>query len=118
MLQKDPSAEVRLAALEARRDVLDAPGGDILAAPAPGAFDAEGGADAGLENVDYDGVVREIARTGELLERLDRQVKARSRALPLYKASFETRDFADELRAQRKHPLHTLLRRMFHENRA
>jgi hypothetical protein len=53
-----------------------------------------------------------------LLERLDKQIGARTRALPLYKATLETDGLADEMRAQRDHPLHTLLRRMYHETRS
>jgi hypothetical protein len=61
---------------------------------------------------------RQIAQTRMLLAKLERRIEARSRALPLYKASMETGELTEELRAQRKHPAHTLLRRMYYEKRS
>ena len=61
---------------------------------------------------------RAIAEKSALLERLDKQIEARVRTLPLYKATLTTDGLAVELRSRRDHPLHTLLRRMFHETRA
>ncbi len=60
---------------------------------------------------------REIAETSALLERIDKQIEARTRTLPLYKATLATDGLAAELRSQRDHPVHTLLRRMYFENR-
>ncbi len=59
-----------------------------------------------------------IADMGNLLERLDRQISARTHVLPLYRAALENEELERELRTQRKHPVHTLLRRMYHENRS
>jgi hypothetical protein len=61
---------------------------------------------------------REIEADRELLLKLDRQIEARSRALPLYRETLATDGLADQLRSQRDHPVHTLLRRMYHERRA
>ena len=52
------------------------------------------------------------------LVRLDQQIAARSRALPLYKETLATDGLAEELRTRRDHPVHTLLRRMYHELRS
>jgi len=79
----------------------------------PPASAAEGG-----ELLDAETLRRRIAQQGELLERLDKQIAARSRALPLYRETLALPDLATELRAQRDHPVHTLLRRVYHENRS
>ena len=54
----------------------------------------------------------------ERIERIEKQIAARTRALPLFRDVLEAGDLASELRAQRDHPAHKLLRRMFHENRS
>ena len=51
------------------------------------------------------------------LVRTEQQIAARSRALPLFKATLETDGIAQEMRARRDHPVHVLLRRMYHEGR-
>ncbi len=61
---------------------------------------------------------REIEDSKALLERLEKRLAARTRALPLYKKTLDAGGLADELRARRDHPLHTLLRRMYHETRS
>jgi hypothetical protein len=61
---------------------------------------------------------RAVAETSALLERLDKQIEARTRTLPLYKATLATDGLAAELRSQRDHPVHSLLRRMYFESRA
>ena len=76
----------------------------VPAAPAPDAFRSE--------------ATREDKDAAALLARLDRQIKAQSRALPLYRATLDVDDLAFELRSQRDHPVHTLLRRIFHENQS
>jgi hypothetical protein len=58
---------------------------------------------------------REIDETSALLERLNTQIEARRRTLPLYKATLETDGLSADLRARRDHPIHALLRRMYHE---
>jgi hypothetical protein len=52
----------------------------------------------------------------KLLEaKLDKQIAGRERALPLYEGSFEVDALIPDLRSQRDHPVHSLLRRMFYE---
>ncbi len=60
---------------------------------------------------------RRIAETHALLERVEHQIAARERTLPLFEATLATDGLSSELRARRDHPLHTLLRRMYFENR-
>jgi hypothetical protein len=52
------------------------------------------------------------------LTRLEQQVEARSRALPLYRGALETPGMAGAMRKDRAHPVHALLRRMYHESRS
>jgi hypothetical protein len=59
---------------------------------------------------------KEIDETSALLERLGNQIDARRRTLPLYKATLETDGLSNDLRARRDHPVHALLRRMYHEH--
>jgi hypothetical protein len=59
---------------------------------------------------------REIDQTSALLERLNNQIEARKRTLPLYKATLDTDGLSNDLRARRDHPVHALLRRMYHEH--
>ena len=63
-------------------------------------------------------ISREIDELSALLARLDAQILARQRALPLFKEALKTESLIPELRAQRDHPVHTLLRRMYHEKRS
>ena len=63
-------------------------------------------------------VAREIAEKGRLLEKLDQQIAARSRSLPVYREALGSDGFMQELRSRRDHPVHKLLRRMYHENRS
>ena len=59
---------------------------------------------------------KDIDEASALLERLNSQIDARKRTLPLYKSTLETDGLSGELRARRDHPLHALLRRMYHEH--
>jgi hypothetical protein len=59
---------------------------------------------------------REIMETSALLERLETQIEARRRTLPLYKSTLETDGLSADLRTRRDHPIHALLRRMYHEH--
>jgi len=61
---------------------------------------------------------REMREARELLAKIEKQIEARSRALPLFKATLETDSLIGELRSQRGHPVHTLLRRMYSEHRS
>jgi hypothetical protein len=60
---------------------------------------------------------REMKEARELLARIESQLDARSRALPLFRATLDTDSLIGELRSQRGHPVHTLLRRMYGERR-
>jgi len=61
---------------------------------------------------------RRIEEQSALLTRLEKQIEARERALPLFEQTLAVPDLADELRGQRDHPVHTLLRRMYDEHRS
>jgi hypothetical protein len=61
---------------------------------------------------------RELDEAKDLLGRLQKQMTARQRALPLYKATLGTEGLINDLRSQRDHPAHTLLRRMYFETRS
>jgi hypothetical protein len=58
---------------------------------------------------------RRIHKLTGQLAKLDRQIQSRKRALPLYRATRHADSMIDELRAQRDHAAHTLLRKMYHE---
>ena len=59
--------------------------------------------------------VLEIEDGKRELAKLDAQVAARTRALPLYQQTLGSDDLADALRQRRDHPMHALLRRLYHE---
>jgi hypothetical protein len=59
-----------------------------------------------------------IAQATTNLSRVEKQIEARTNALPLFKATLGTGSLADDLRARRDHPVHKLLRRMFYEGQA
>jgi len=89
---------------------------DVSAAPA--ARDPDGRRSGTVNAMQVEELDRKLAETKLLLLRLEKQIDARTRALPLFKATLGTENLVDELRARRDHPVHTLLRRMYHENRA
>jgi hypothetical protein len=67
----------------------------------------------------------EIARIASRIDeldtarvRLDEQIEARARALPLFKHVIESDGLALDLSAQRTHPVHSLVRRMYVEGNA
>jgi hypothetical protein len=70
------------------------------------------------DSMAYADLTRRLQETRAQLEKIDKQISARTRALPLYRATLETADLGAEMRAQRGHPLHALLRRMYHEKRS
>ena len=102
----------RLLGLTERRSGL---GRSQPASPDPNPSDE---VEHGILALELDEIDVELTDGKALLQRLDKQIEARSRALPLYKATLGADGLADELRAQRDHPLHTLLRRMYHETRS
>jgi hypothetical protein len=60
-------------------------------------------------------VTRRIHKITDQLAKLERQIKARTRALPLFRAARSSDRLVEDLRSQRDHPAHTLLRKMYHE---
>ena len=104
-----------LAELTRRRDRMM---GRTGAAP-PAAPDREGSESPppGVDPLEFTEVARKLVEAKGLLGRIDGQISARSQALPLYKATLETDGMTQALRGQRDHPVHTLLRRMYYENR-
>lgn len=60
-------------------------------------------------------LVQRVAELQRLTAKLDKQIEGRRAAIPLYGAIFASDDLIPALRSQREHPVHTLLRRMFHE---
>ncbi len=110
--QRD-TAEAKLKALRDRRFGV----GDALpAAPADDDWGSASGA-GGLNAAELEELNLQITETQALVERLNKQVDARTRTLPIYKSVLETDGLAGELRGRRDHPMHVLLRRMYHEAR-
>lgn len=61
---------------------------------------------------------RQLDEAKSLLGKLQKQLVARQRALPRFRATIGTEGLIDDLRSQRNHPVHTLLRRMYYETRS
>lgn len=113
--QRRAALQTELASLEAQRRRMNGVGGDDeSASPAKAAFDD----DPGSARAERTSVTRRIHKVTDELAKIERQLSARKRALPLYQAAREADPMIDELRAQRDHPVHSLLRRMYHENSA
>jgi len=110
--QRD-AAEARLKQLREQRF------GEADAVPA--AADEDGWADTsssgGLNAAELEDLNLRITETQALVERLNKQVEARTRTLPVYRSVLNTDGLAGELRGRRDHPLHVLVRRMYHEAR-
>ncbi len=113
-VQRD-EAKARLKSLQAQLA-----GGSRTAPPAAMSEDGELVAPVGtgekLDAAQLSQLNREIDEVSALVERLGTQIEARRRTLPLYKATLDTDGLSGELRARRDHPLHALLRRMYHEH--
>ena len=115
--------EKSLGDLRAQRDVLarkltglaqQRSGKGASAPPASPAGD-DVSESAGYGSSDSQRMARDIEDGGRQLTKLDKQITARTRALPLFRAVVESEDLAPSLRSQREHPMHTLLRRLYHE---
>ena len=87
------------------------------AAPAPDS-DAGVAASSGLAELELAEIARELEDGKRELAKLDAQLGARTRALPLYQATQGSDGLSDSLRQRRDHPMHALLRRMYHESRS
>jgi len=107
-------AESQLVALTAKRESLGRRGAAPPAAPDPSVREAAARA---VDAVEVEALDARIGDARTSLVRLEKQIAARTTALPLFKATLGTESLADELRARRDHPVHTLLRRMFYEGR-
>jgi hypothetical protein len=113
LISRRDGLQLELAELERRRDSLRwRP--DDPAAPAPAETEPT---EAGTQTLELAAVARELADKAALLARLEQQIAASSRALPLYRETIGTEDLVAGLRTRRDHPLHSLLRRMYHEVR-
>ena len=117
--ERRESLMMRVDALAAHRDALRMGGAAVPAAPAGGLEDVAtmpevAPLDPSLPSTLAE-TARQLADEGAMLRRIDQQIAARSRALPLYERTLATDGFTHELRGQRDHPVHALLRRMYHE---
>ena len=72
----------------------------------------------GMDAAEVAEAQRDLAEASSELERLDQQIEARSRTIPIYVATLDSDGLGAEMRARRDHPLHGLLRRMYHEDRS
>ena len=82
---------------------------------APAGTGESAAASAGFGTTESRRIARELEEGGRRLVKIDKQIAARARALPLFKAVVQSDDLAPALRSQRQHPVHTLLRRIYHE---
>jgi hypothetical protein len=103
----------RLVALTQRRESIGRTDREPPAAQADDAVPAA----AGIDGLELAELSRQIGDAKRLLTTLDKQLEARTRALPIYQETLATDALAEDLRARRDHPMHTLLRRMYHEQR-
>lgn len=108
-------AQTRVAQLMSLRDNLrgvastDADNAAPPAQRAPAAWD-------GSEAPRLEDVERHLAEASFELSRIEKQVEARTRALPLYRATLEESQLVRELQVERDHSVHELLRKVAHEN--
>jgi len=90
------------------------------AGPGPASMDDDSPRRSGggaLDAAEMAEAQRELTEASALLERLDQQIEARSRTIPIYVATLKSDGMGAEMRARRDHPLHGMLRRMYHEDR-
>ncbi len=107
----------RVAQLTEQRATLTGARGDSPPASIGASNEPSSGQVSGLDSVRLREISGQLSEANNLLARLDGQIAAQSQALPLYRATLETEGLAGALRAQRDHPVHSLLRRMYQENR-
>lgn len=119
--------EKSLADLKGQRDALASKlsglaqrrGAQGAASPPAAPAGDDGGAElAAFGTAESQQIARELEDGGRQLAKLDKQITARTRALPLFRAIVESEDLAPALRSQREHAMHTLLRRLYHESSA
>jgi hypothetical protein len=107
--RKHAALKTELAELERKRDRMAG------RSRSPGPAKAASGGSREHSRAERTAVTRKIHKATDQLAKLERQLKARKRAVPLYQASRQADRMIADLRAQRDHPVHTLLRRMYHE---
>ncbi len=114
LIERQVRLREEVAELTRRRDGLRyQPAGEEPDPASPAEGELQGPA---LER-DLASVARELSDRTAVLERVEQQISARSRALPIYRETLGTEDLVAALRTQRDHALHALLRRMYHEAR-
>jgi len=101
-----------LDALAQRRDQISGATQAVPASPDPS---GEPQRRVSVGSADSQRIARRLEDGGRQLAKLDQQIAARARALPLYRSVIESEALAPALRSQRRHPVHTLLRRIYHE---
>jgi hypothetical protein len=111
--RRDDAAQ-RFATLSQQRALMTGERVSVNAGPASQAQNAV----ASIDPLALREVSRDLSETRDLLNRLDKQIAAQAHALPLFRDTLDTEGLGRALRTQRDHPVHTLLRRMFHENRS
>lgn len=102
----------KVADLTRRRSELDAQLDNAQSSPAKIAPDAPARRDLTVERST---TVQRIAELERLVGKLEKQIGGRKAAIPLYGSIFASDELIPAMRAQREHPVHTLLRRMYHE---
>lgn len=109
--------EQSLRELDQRRDALRA---ELASLEGAGAPPAKAAPDAAREGgrAQRTAATRRIHKLTDQLAKLERQIESRQRAMPLYQEARAADGLIDELRAQRDHPAHVLLRKMYHERRS
>jgi hypothetical protein len=112
---KRDEAARQLKQLTAQRERLGRSGDAPPAARDVGADEAAARTVDAIDVEELDGKIGQ-ARTS--LAQVEKQIDARTNAMPLFKATIGTESLAAELRARRDHPMHKLLRRMFFEGRS
>ncbi len=109
---KQDDLRTKIVGLTGRRGELDQSLDANSSAPAKIDLNAPARRDLQMERST---VVARVAELERLVAKLDKQVEGRKAAIPLYGAIFSSDALMPAMRAQREHPLHTLLRRMYHE---
>jgi hypothetical protein len=109
--QKRAALRAELKELESKRQRLTGTSKQDAPPASRGAFDETGDTGRGDRSL----VTRRIHNLTDQLAKLEQQLTARKRAMPLYEEARDADPLIDEMRAQRDHPVHRLLRRMYHE---
>jgi hypothetical protein len=103
--------ELRARRAEIEREILSL-GGTAQDAPPARQSDDPQPVESVVERAERN---RKIEDARLQLDKVDKQLSSRARALPLYRSTMDTDGLIDALRAQRNHPVHTLLRRFYYE---